>query len=288
MLEELGPVDRVEQPQAGDAVADRHLVGGLPPVFAAEHLGQVAGASGQPVAGGGRSGSSPPRSRRAWCQADQERVGRPIGQRRRDGGSGRPAHPRGGPLPVRPGGEHLAGQPPQVLQQRQPEHGRHRPQLAGRQRRDLLVRPDEPQDEAVVEVAVGVRDERDGQGVDARQAGPRPARHDREFVVVPAGQVGADLAEHLLDDVEVVEQPLGVRRERLAAGGIGRRLVARLPQHLLRVANPVQERPGSRPDRAGPVAGDGPGEIVEVVAAEQLAAKRAVLVPQQGVVQGGG
>jgi hypothetical protein len=74
-------------------------------------------------------------------------------------------------------------------------------------------------------VAVGVGDQGDGQGIDAGQPGPRADGDDRQLGVVPAGQVLADLPEDVLDDEEVVQEPLGVRGERLLGvggpGGLG-------------------------------------------------------------------
>ena len=139
----------LQQPQAGDAVADRHLVGGLPPVLPAQDLGQVVGVPGQPVCGGGPSGMSLSAVPQGLVPGDQEGVGRSIGQRGRDRRVRLPDRTHAAAWsPLGPGGEHLAGQPPQVLQQGQPEHGRHRPQLADRERGDLLERLDEPQDRA--------------------------------------------------------------------------------------------------------------------------------------------
>ena len=118
-------------------------------------------------------------------QPDDERVGR---ARRTGGGDGplgagpRPCvaasarHPALGPLALVPAPEHLLGQPPQVLEQDQAEHRRHGPELADRQGRDLLERLDEPGDPRLVELAVGVGDQRQGQGVDPGIAAERARR----------------------------------------------------------------------------------------------------------------
>ena len=77
-----------------------------------------------------------------------------------------------------------------------------------------LVGAHEPPEGLRVEAAVGVRDERPGQAVDARIAREGALGELRELAVVARRQVVADLAELLVDDVEVVDEPLGGRRDR--------------------------------------------------------------------------
>src|SRR2546421_535023 len=85
------------------------------------------------------------------------------------------------------------GHPAQVLDEDQPQHDWHGPQFADRERRLRLVRPDEEGDVVLVEGAVGVRDQFQGEAVDAGPAAERAAGELRQVVVVAAGQVGADL-----------------------------------------------------------------------------------------------
>ena len=68
-------------------------------------------------------------------------------------------------------GQELVGQPAQVLDERQLQHARPRPQLADRQRRDALVAVEELDELLAIEPAVAVPDQLDGHGVDARVAG---------------------------------------------------------------------------------------------------------------------
>jgi hypothetical protein len=58
-----------------------------------------------------------------------------------------------------------------------------------------------------------VRDQRDRHLVDARVSGEGAAGELGEFPVVPAGECLADLADVLVDDVVVVEQPLRRRSD---------------------------------------------------------------------------
>ena len=64
-----------------------------------------------------------------------------------------------------------------------------------------------------VEAAVGVRDEGPGEAEHARIAGERPVGELGQLAVVARRQVVADLADLLFDEVVVVEQPFGGRRD---------------------------------------------------------------------------
>ena len=80
--------------------------------------------------------------------------------------------------------------------------------------RDLLERaPTKQSTFSSVDAPLGVRDQRDRQLVDARIAGERSAGELRQLAVVAARQALAHLADVLLDDVEVVEQPLAGRAD---------------------------------------------------------------------------
>ena len=64
-----------------------------------------------------------------------------------------------------------------------------------------------------IEAAVGVRDEGPRDAVHARIAGERSVGERRQLPVEAQRQIVADLAQLLVDDEEVVEQPLGGRRD---------------------------------------------------------------------------
>ena len=70
-----------------------------------------------------------------------------------------------------------------------------------------------------VEAAVRVRDVRPGEAEDARVAREMAVGELGQLAVVVRGQVVADLAELLVDDVEVVDEPLGGRRDRARRPG---------------------------------------------------------------------
>jgi hypothetical protein len=101
---------------------------------------------------------------------------------------------------------------PQVLDQRYAQRDRDRPQLADRQRLNALVGAHEAAQYLRIEAAVGMRDEGPGHAENPRIPGERPACELRQLAVVAWRQIVADLADLLFDEVVVVEQPLGGRR----------------------------------------------------------------------------
>ena len=108
----------------------------------------------------------------------------------------------------------LLGEAAQVLDEQDAQADRDRPQLADRQRLDLLVRAHDPAQALRIEAAVGVRDVGPGEAEDPRVAGEMALGQLGELAVVVRRQVVADLAELLVDDVEVVDEPLRGRRDR--------------------------------------------------------------------------
>ncbi|OQB82729.1 MAG: hypothetical protein BWX88_03760 [Planctomycetes bacterium ADurb.Bin126] len=251
-FDEVPPVDRPQCPQAGDAVADRHLVGGLVLALGLLDRLQRLPPPGQlilqPVDGQVERDRLEParqlgdeRRRRRRIGADQ------VGQR----GDQVPSALTLGPLePLRPLQRQVAvlpppgdavRHPPQVLDQRQAEHDRHRPQLAQPQRRHALIRPHELRDHLGVDPAVGVADQLHRQRVHPREALQLARGQPRELAAVVRGQVLAGDADLLLDEVVVVEQPFG-RGGHLAplADRLGDRLV-RADDDLLVGVQAVQQ-----------------------------------------------
>ena len=101
----------------------------------------------------------------------------------------------------------LVRQPTDILDEPEPQHDRHGPQLADRERRHGLEPLDVLKEVFAVEAGVGMGDEVERESIDARRASPGPsasAAAERGS----RGKILDDLAELLLDNVEVVEQPL--------------------------------------------------------------------------------
>ena len=90
---------------------------------------------------------------------------------------------------------------------------RDRPELADRQRLHVLVGAHEAAQHLGVEVAVGVGDEGPGEAEHARIAGERTVGQLRQLPIVAGRQIGADFANLPFDEVIVVDQPLGGRRD---------------------------------------------------------------------------
>ena len=186
--------------------------------------------SSQPRAGVVRGSWS--RSRLASCAAKSSdsgarRAGGDIGFQRRCGrgrapAAGWPAHAAS--VRARAAGGDLVGEAAQVLDQHDAQGDRDGPQLADGERLHALVGGDEAAQGVGIEVAVGVRDEGPGEAEHARIAGERARGQFRQLAVVAGRQVVADLADLLLDQVVVVEQPFGRRHDTAAAfqfGGAG-------------------------------------------------------------------
>ncbi len=254
-----------------------------------------------------RAARSEPRVRRSWCRKRETKTGVSGGGARTKASSAasRAALPplAGGLDPRRPLVRllHLV-QPlhraqrhaPHALDQRQAEHGRHGPELADGERRDLLEGRDEVLDVLEVDPPLGVRDQGDRQLVDARVAGERPARQLGQLAVVAARQALAHLADVLLHHVVVVEQPLARRPDVHVAVGSRREAVVGVVQDApgLREAGQQGSLPAP-PHRRGQAlrAGDGAGLLGELVGAQQLApdgAREELVPPRAGAGGKGG
>ena len=102
---------------------------------------------------------------------------------------------------------------------------------------DALVGAHEPSQDLGIEPAVGVRHERPRQSEDARIAGKVPIGQLRQLAVEPGGEMVADVPQLLVDDVEVVDQPLRGRRDRPFLADLLGEHAVRLEQHPSVVAH---------------------------------------------------
>ncbi len=103
---------------------------------------------------------------------------------------------------------------PQVFDQDDTERDRDCPELPDRQRRDPLVRADEAAEHLRIEAAIGVGHERPRDSENARESLQMSFGELRQLSVEARRQVVVDLANLLLDDVKVVDEPFGGRRDR--------------------------------------------------------------------------
>ena len=222
--------------------------------------------------------------------------GEDLGQRARGAGPDvqfqRRARVAGGEQPVgellrvgalAPPGADLVGEAAQVLDQDDAQRDGHRPQLADGQRLDTLVGGDVAAQDQRVEMAVGVRDEGPGQPEHARVAGERAARELGQLAVVAGRQVVADLAHLLLDEVVVVQQPLGRRHHAATALEFGGAGAVGGQQHPgVVVQSPLQGQDGRGMVRDGLGRGQGLRVQFQPVGAEQLLAHGRRVVPGRG------
>ena len=142
--------------------------------------------------------------------------------------SSAPRHVRVGCAAGGAGREQFLGQPAQVLDQRQLQHARPRPQLADRQRRDPLVAVQELDQLLAIQTAVAVADQLDGDRVDAGVTGVLARGQRRQRARVRARQIPADVGNLGCDQMEVVEEPVRRRHHELPGPDVvGQRAIRR-------------------------------------------------------------
>ena len=107
---------------------------------------------------------------------------------------------------------HMHRKPPEIFHERDPERNRDRPDLADRERGDGLERAHESYERLYIEKAVEMRDERQRDRIYARIAGELARPDLRQFSVIFFREILANLANLVLDHMEVVDEPFRSRR----------------------------------------------------------------------------
>ena len=166
------------------------------------------------------------------------------------------------------------GEAAQVLDQRQLEHARPGPELADRERRHALEAFDERGQLVPREPAVAVAQQLDGHRIDARLAHVFRRREARQFAVVGAGQVPADVLDFRRHQVEVVEQPLGRWGDEDAGPYVMRQRTIALAQHAGVFFEPGKDAAGAAARIDGKAGCYRQGTFFEALNAEQLIAER--------------
>jgi hypothetical protein len=139
---------------------------------------------------------------------------------------------------VAPLGSHARRHPPQVFDQRQPQHDRDRPELAQVQRMDRFIRGDEAVQAVGFDPAIHVGDQLQGHRIGPRIASVRAARQPRQLPAVGRRQVSSGEPDLIFDEIEVVQQPFCRRGDpSLARHGGGHQMVG-LDQDLLVLVQP--------------------------------------------------
>ncbi len=281
-LEEIRPVGLRQQPHARDHVAHRRVIGDLLLVLDVHDFVGRPSLARQPAV-------EPLERRRdrgillaqSLDELDRERAGEGRGLEhldhlgRRGFGIVSGAEQEVGDAVrlvarLAPGGDAL-GEPAEILDEDDPQRDRQRPELADRQRLDPLVSADEEPERVELDPAVRVRDEGPRQPVDARIAFQVSGGELRQLPVEPRRKVLLDLPDLLLDDVEVVEQPVGGGRDRARLAARLRDRPVRPDEHPRVLAQPRQQvPPAPLPGMAGLFGGEHPRELLELLHGEEL------------------
>ncbi len=226
-LEESGPVDRGHPVHAGDDVADRDIGGALGMLLPGNHLvgRRPLGAQRlvEPIEDRHDRGVLVAKpleelhGERVGQGADAQLLQNVVPRRRlRAAQTQQLVRQLVGHGPRLAGADDQLRQAPQVLHQGHPEVDGDRPPLADGQRLNALVGADELLQRLQLEPAVAVRDVGPGQPVDPRVSREVALGDLGQQAVIALREVVANVPDLFVDDVEVVEQPLRGRRDRLS------------------------------------------------------------------------
>ena len=191
----------------------------------------------------------------------------------------RPIHPQetvdrkiGGLAGLAPGHDPLR-RPAEICHQDDAQGDGDRPELADQERLNPLIGGDETAEHLLVETAVRMGDEGPGQAEDARISGQRPLRELGQLAIEARGKIAPDLADLVLDDVEIVDQPFGRRRDRIVVAGRRDDGAIGGQQNPAVVAQPRGQGPaGNGPRRDALGGGEAFGMLLETLDAEELGA----------------
>ena len=125
--------------------------------------------------------------------------------------------------------EHDASrQATQVLDERDAQHDRDRPDFADGEGRYVLVSVDELEQALFIETSIRMGDQAGDRIVDAGVMLILPFKENRQFCTIVRGEVRAYRENLLFDEIVVVEQPFTGRRDRvLLTNGLGQLAVVR-------------------------------------------------------------
>ena len=157
------------------------------------------------------------------------------------GGCRHPVRPIPGQIALVPAGGDARPDPPQILDHRQAQHDRDRPQLAQPEIGDGLIGRHEAIERFRIDPPVAMRDGFQRNVVDTGMPGRRPGGQTGQFAAVAFGQMPLGGADLFLDQVEVVEQPLAGRGDPALFGGYRGQLPADTDQRVFVGRQPIQQ-----------------------------------------------
>ncbi len=185
-LDEIAPVQRAENPQAADTVADGDLLRGLLLVLPLHHLLNGETGFGEPLLepgqGQGQSGAPPLqaarqfRDKRAdhrWIRARHVRDHQNQTLRILRGGLGHLVRPEDGQVALGTAGGDQHADAPEILDDGQPQHDRDRPQLAKIEGCDGLIGCHEAVETFEIHATIAVRNGIQSNVIYARTPGRR-------------------------------------------------------------------------------------------------------------------
>jgi hypothetical protein len=173
-------------------------------------------------------------------------------------------------------------QSPEVLDERELQHARPGPQFTDRQRRHALIALEELEQLLAGEPAVTVAHELDGDGVYPRLAGAFTGCQGGQGPIIAARQVPSDVRDLRCDQVKIVEEPFGRRRQKALRLDVLRERAVRAAQHpdvVLEAGKGIAGPPvRSRIDRKA--GREGKRALLESLDAQELVAQRLVGLPR--------
>ena len=292
-LDKFLPIHRTEDTQAADAVADRHLVGGLQLVLGLNQLRDAQTGFRQVLLDPGqRQRQRRPPPLQATDEFGDEGAGhrrlraRHVGDHQNQvlriilGGCRHPVRPIPGQIALVPASGDARTDPPQILDHRQAQHDRDRPQFAQPEIGDGLIGRHEAIERFRIDPPVAMRDGFQRNVVDTGMPGRRPGRQTGQFAAVAFRQMPLGGADLFLDQVEVVEQPLAGRGDPALFGGYRGQPPADTDQRVFvgrqAIQQAIRDASRSQPVRCR----QRPAVLGHLVGAIQLRAQRRVLTGQ--------
>ena len=166
------------------------------------------------------------------------------------------------------------GEATEILDEHDPQRDRHRPELADGERLDALVGAHESAERGRVQATIRVGDEGPGDPIDPRIAVERAGGELGQLPIESRRQIVPDLAQLLVHDVEVIDEPFRRRGDRpLLPDGPGHDAVG-LAQEASVVLDPPQQLAALRRAHDGLGRGQALGMLLESLDAEQLGTNR--------------
>ena len=287
VLDVLVPVHGRAQPETRDRVAHRQVIHRLTLVLGANRFLDGRAGRVQPVLElSAKRGGTGAVFAHALEQLIHERDMQDGWER--EHAAALPFALEGGEVPIRvqPAGatlDQFLREPVQVLDQRQLEHARPGPEFADAERRNRLIGVNKAIEPVRIEPGIAVAEQFDGHRIHASSAGQFARCEFRQLAVIATRKVMADLAHLAFHQMEVVEQPFGCRRDRLAAPHVSGKDAIGIAEHARVIGQATQQagRAAARVPRQREFSRERAGPFLEALDAQQLAVQWARVEPDQ-------